>query len=81
MRDANGTRIAVKNPGAPIPPEQQERIFERFYRADASRTRADGESSGTGLGLAIARSIATAHGGTLDVASGAGETVFTLRLT
>lgn len=78
---ADGTRIAVKNPGEPIPPEQQERIFERFYRADASRTREDGKSSGTGLGLAIARSIATAHSGTLDVASDVGGTVFILRLT
>ena len=77
---ANATSIAVKNPGDPIPPEQQTRIFERFYRADASRAREDGKSSGTGLGLAIARSIAAAHGGTLDVVSAGGENVFTLRL-
>lgn len=49
----------VSNPGAPIAEEQLEKIFDRFYRADAARTR-DG---GFGLGLSIAKSVAEEHGG------------------
>ena len=51
---AGGCTIEVSNTGAPIPPEQQARIFQRFYRGDASR---HGSSSRSGLGLAIVRSI------------------------
>ena len=58
-------RLTVSNPGEPIPPEQLSRLFERFYRADASR----GEQSGFGLGLPIAASIATEHKGTLKAES------------
>ncbi len=72
-----GCVIEVSNEGTPIDPEQQKRIFERFYRADASR---HGSSSGSGLGLAIARSIMDLHGGTAWVRSHPGErTVFGLR--
>ena len=46
-------RLTVSNPGDPIPPEQLRRLFERFYRADASR----GEQSGFGLGLPIAAAV------------------------
>ncbi|THF61142.1 heavy metal sensor histidine kinase [Pseudothauera nasutitermitis] len=70
--------LSVTNPGEPIPPEQLERIFERFHRADPARSR--GVSDGTGLGLAITRSIAEAHGGRVSVRSAAGETAFTLHL-
>lgn len=71
-------RLTVSNPGDPIPPEQLDHLFERFYRADASR----GEQSGFGLGLAIARSIAAEHKGTLKAESDALSTrfIFTMPL-
>ncbi len=75
---ANGAvRIAVRDAGPGIPPEQQTRIFEKFARAEVE----GGSKPGSGLGLFIARSIAEAHGGSLDVSSGAepGST-FTLTL-
>ncbi|MEW9532489.1 ATP-binding protein [Microbispora sp. NPDC049125] len=56
--------VADKGPG--LTPEQAGRVFERFYRADPSRTRPSG---GTGLGLAIVDSLVRAHGGTVDVRS------------
>ena len=65
-------RLTVSNPGEPIPPEQLSRLFERFYRADASR----GEQSGFGLGLPIAASIATEHKGTLKAESDQASTRF-----
>ena len=65
-------RLTVHNPGEPIPPEQLPRLFERFYRADASR----GEQSGFGLGLSIAAVIAQEHKGTLRAESGREGTRF-----
>jgi two-component system, OmpR family, sensor kinase len=69
-------RVADEGPG--MAPADAERVFERFYRADPSRTRAAG---GTGLGLAIVSALVAAHGGTvhLDTAPGRGAT-FTVRL-
>ena len=75
---ANGAvQIAVRDTGPGIPREQQRRIFEKFGRVDVPGA----SKPGTGLGLFIARSIAEAHGGSLDVNSGAepGST-FTLSL-
>jgi signal transduction histidine kinase len=64
---ANGAvRIAVRDGGPGIPRDQQARIFEKFGRVDVPGA----SKPGTGLGLFIARSIAEAHGGSLDVSSG-----------
>ncbi|OYX43456.1 hypothetical protein B7Y94_01295 [Candidatus Saccharibacteria bacterium 32-49-12] len=59
--------IQVRNQGEPIPPEQQARLFERFYRGDNSRTASD--SRGYGLGLAIAKRIVDIHHGSIKVDS------------
>jgi two-component system OmpR family sensor kinase len=69
-------RVADEGPG--MAPEDAARVFERFYRADASRSRAAG---GTGLGLSIVAALVAAHGGDvfLDTAPGRGA-VFTVRL-
>jgi heavy metal sensor kinase len=55
-------RLTVANTGAGIPAAEQDRLFERFYRADQARNR---EVDGSGLGLSLAREIARAHGGDL----------------
>jgi len=57
---AGRTTIVVADEGPGIPPDEAERVFERFHRTDAARATRDG---GTGLGLAIARWIVDAHGG------------------
>ena len=62
--------LAIRDSGPGLPKEDVERIFERFYRADASRQREDG---GSGLGLAIAKSIVQAHNGQLSAESEAGK--------
>ncbi|WP_245614139.1 sensor histidine kinase [Actinokineospora inagensis] len=56
----------VVDEGPGLTPEQAERVFERFYRVDPSRTQ---ESGGTGLGLAIVNALVTAHGGSVQVRS------------
>jgi two-component system heavy metal sensor histidine kinase CusS len=70
-------RVSVENPGPDIPPEHLSRIFDRFYRADPSRSIGDG---GSGLGLAITRAIVTAHRGAIEVSSKLGRTAFTISL-
>ena len=70
--------LEVRDKGIGIPNEYQERIFERFYRVDRSRSR---EAGGTGLGLSIVRHIALLHKGTAEVESRAGEgSVFRIRI-
>ena len=74
--------LCVADEGPGMEPADAARAFERFYRADTSRTRNGGtEAGGTGLGLAIVASLVEAHGGTieLDTAPGRGAT-FTVRL-
>lgn len=61
---AGTASIAIVDHGEGIPPQIREKIFQRFWRADSSRTR---ETGGSGLGLAIVASIVAAHGGTVDV--------------
>ena len=59
-------RVAVSDTGRGIPPQDLDRVFERFYRADPSRSRATG---GAGLGLTIAKQLVEVHGGTIHVES------------
>ncbi len=63
-------RIVVTDSGIGIPPEHLPHVFKRFYRVDPARGR---EVGGAGLGLAIARSIAEAHGGSIEMESTVGE--------
>ncbi|MFF4169412.1 ATP-binding protein [Streptomyces sp. NPDC001744] len=75
--------LEVADHGPGLPPQVRERVFDRFYKTDAARTRdtADGSGRGSGLGTAIALENARLHGGTIDVAAGPeGGAVFTLRL-
>jgi two-component system, OmpR family, sensor kinase len=70
--------VDVHNSGSYIPPDQAERIFERFYQIDRSRA---GKGDGSGLGLAIAREIVQAHQGRVEVKSDpARGTTFTVYL-
>lgn len=68
--------IMVENSGEGIPPEDLPNVFERFYRADKSRSRKTG---GNGLGLTIVKQLIAAHGGQIYVESGQGTT-FTIQL-
>jgi two-component system sensor histidine kinase BaeS len=58
--------VSVSGPGEPIPASSREKIFNRFYRVDASRSR---QTGGAGLGLAISKEIVEKHGGTIEVSS------------
>lgn len=65
-----GYELSVEDTGPGIPDEEQERVFERFYRVDRARDRATG---GTGLGLSIVKHTAEAHGGSVTLRSSLGE--------
>jgi heavy metal sensor kinase len=75
--DAATARVEVADQGPGVPPELRERIFDRFFRADPSRTRATG---GSGLGLAITRHLSDALGGSVMVAEAASGARFVLSL-
>lgn len=64
--------LAIQDSGPGLRPEELQRIFDRFYRTDASRQRDGSVLGGSGLGLAIARSIVQAHGGQLSAESATG---------
>lgn len=69
-------RLEVRDAGPGLPPGSEERVFERFYRADAARS-----GEGTGLGLSIARAIVEAHGGTIRaIIAGGGGALLTIDL-
>ncbi|MDO8445747.1 MAG: heavy metal sensor histidine kinase [Deltaproteobacteria bacterium] len=77
-RDKEYAHISVKDTGIGIAKEDQEKIFGRFYRVDASRSR---EVGGTGLGLSICKWITEGHGGKISVVSDIGKgTTFTVSL-
>lgn len=69
--------ISIKNNGETLPQEAIEQLFERFYRAETSRSQ---ETAGTGLGLAIAQSIVELHKGTITARVEDGWTIFDVRL-
>lgn len=76
--DGKNVFVEVRDSGAGIPPGELKKIFDRFYRAQPSRSREEG---GSGLGLAIARQLALAHGGDLTAANHPqGGAVFRLKL-
>ncbi|WP_223263254.1 sensor histidine kinase [Arthrobacter sp. NamB2] len=79
VRSRDGlVQVSVTDQGAGITPEEQERIFERFYRIDAARSR---QTGGTGLGLSIVKHVVANHGGEVTVWSQAGQgSTFTVRL-
>nr|WP_231703866.1 ATP-binding protein [Arthrobacter sp. zg-Y179] len=79
LQSRNGmAQVAVTDQGPGIAPEEQERVFERFYRIDSARSRHTG---GTGLGLSIVKHVVANHGGEVDLWSRPGHgSTFTVRL-
>ena len=77
IQSEDGVRIRIADNGPGLSEKDQAQIFERFYRADASRVRTDGE--GTGLGLSIVEAVMRAHAGQVSVESELGKgATFTL---
>ncbi|WLW51471.1 sensor histidine kinase [Streptomyces sp. YU58] len=70
-------RVRVADAGPGIPADDRDRVFDRFYRVDKARSR---DRGGSGLGLSVARSLVRAHGGTIELSSEPGATVFTVVL-
>ncbi|MDL2225872.1 vancomycin resistance histidine kinase VanS [Eubacteriales bacterium OttesenSCG-928-M02] len=75
VQSRNRVFLSFQNVGAPIPPENLEQIFDKFFRVDTAR---GSEGGGAGLGLAIAKEIIELHDGTINVASENTRTEFTL---
>ncbi|MEU0413793.1 HAMP domain-containing sensor histidine kinase [Streptomyces griseorubiginosus] len=74
VRDGSA-RVRIADAGPGIPADDQERVFDRFYRVDKARSR---DRGGSGLGLAVANSLVRAQGGTVELSSEPGSTVFTV---
>jgi two-component system, OmpR family, sensor kinase len=74
LKRGHGAVLEVRDDGPGIPADDQKHLFQRFYRA------AGGKASGSGLGLAIASELATRLGGSIELSSRPGTTVFTLNL-
>ncbi|GLW54204.1 sensor histidine kinase [Kitasatospora phosalacinea] len=72
-RADGGCLLEVADRGPGLTEDQAAQVFERFYRADASRSRRAGESGGSGLGLAIASALVSAHGGELTLRTAPGD--------
>ncbi|MFI7016042.1 sensor histidine kinase [Streptomyces sp. NPDC050164] len=72
--------VRVRDDGPGIPPHLLAAVFDRFTRADVSRSRSGPEAAGSGLGLAVVEAIASAHGGHAGVRSAPGHTEFTVDL-
>lgn len=77
MQDEGHILLTVANTGQTIPPADNERVFEQFYRVEKSRSVFHG---GSGLGLTIARKIVDLHGGVISIAGQDGWTTVTVRL-
>lgn len=75
-QEGRSARLLVENAGEPIPPEKLSHLFDRFYRADASRSG----PNGFGLGLSIAQAIANQHGGSIRCESDSRSTRFFVTL-
>lgn len=73
---ATGAVIEVTNAGEPIPPQVQDRLFDRFYKVETARTR----TQGSGLGLALTLENVRAHRGTIEVRSDSASTAFRVTL-
>ncbi|MBR1739620.1 MAG: HAMP domain-containing histidine kinase [Ruminococcus sp.] len=69
-------RIKVEN-DCKEPPEHPDRLFDRFYRADQSRSRKDGEKSGYGIGLSVAKAVCESHKGKISCKTENGRIIFT----
>ncbi len=77
LKKDGSVSIEVRNKGKKIPQDKLNRLFEKFYRMDSSRTSRTG---GSGLGLAIAKDIVELHKGSIRAESTEGETIFTVEL-
>jgi len=75
MEDAEKITVEILNTGSTIPPEKQERIFQKFYQAEESHS-----AKGNGIGLAIVKRIVQLHGGEVRVSSGDDVTRFAVTL-